>query len=68
MSSGRYLFKKSTVVRAIEAVKATGLPVERVEFGKDGGVIVVTSKEGKAAPADALMDWMEKHADQIKGR
>jgi len=53
VSSGRHLFKQTDLARAFRAAEAAGLRVERCEIDpKTGKIIVVTSKEGKAAPAD----------------
>jgi hypothetical protein len=42
MSRGTSAFKKGDVRRAVEAVRAAGEAVERVEVAPDGKVIVVT--------------------------
>jgi len=44
MSRGTCCFKKGDIRRAVEAVRAAGEAVARVEVGPDGKVIVVISK------------------------
>jgi hypothetical protein len=47
MPRGKSSFKKGDVRRAVEAVKAAGEHVARVEVGADGKVIVVTGRPGE---------------------
>jgi hypothetical protein len=42
MSHGRFLFKPSTIQRAIKAATASGLSVVRVEITKTGDLSLVT--------------------------
>ncbi len=69
MSGGRHSFKKSNLVRALRAAKEAGLPVERVDIDLASGKIsIIITKQGETvAPADALNDWLHKHADKTQG-
>lgn len=56
----RAAFKKADACRAIESVKACGLPVARVEFNDNGIVVIVGEPEGRGRgrknPLDRLLD------------
>ena len=52
MSTGRQLFKTTTLTRALRAAKAAGVPVERYEIDTDGKITVVIGKAGEEPPAD----------------
>ncbi len=47
---------QATITRAVKAVQAAGLPVERVEIAPDGKVIVFT-ENGSGAPKAGANDW-----------
>lgn len=47
---------QATITRAVKAVQAAGLPVERVEIAPDGKVIVF-AENGSGAPKDGANDW-----------
>jgi hypothetical protein len=52
-------FKETDVRRAIRAVQAEGLPISKVEIGKDGKIAVLSAQE--AAPAEAAFEtWKGK--------
>jgi hypothetical protein len=53
MSRGPTTFRKRDVTAAVEAVTTAGYEVLRVEVGKDGRIIVVTSKGTVEAPEAA---------------
>jgi hypothetical protein len=44
MPRGKCTFKQGDVTRALRAVRAAGLDVERVETGKDGKITVFPGK------------------------
>jgi hypothetical protein len=44
MSHGPQTFKKRDVTRAVQAVKAAGEKVQRVEVDKDGRIIVIVGE------------------------
>ena len=46
---------QATITRAVKAVQAAGLPVERVEVTLEGKVIVFSS--GSGAPKVVANDW-----------
>ena len=52
-------FKKTDVTRAVRAVLATGLSIERVDVNKDGGFAIVPGKPGEACNCDAPNPWDE---------
>ena len=47
---------QATITRAVKAVQAAGLPVERVEVTLDGKVIVF-AENGSGAPKAGENDW-----------
>ncbi len=47
---------QATITRAVKAVQAAGLPVERVEIAPDGKVIVF-AENGSGAPKAGANDW-----------
>ena len=49
---------QATITRAVKAVQAAGLPVERVEIDPDGKVIVIT--DGSGVPKAGANDWDKK--------
>jgi hypothetical protein len=54
-------FKQSSVRRAIAAVLAAGLQVERVDIGTDGSISVVTgSPDSQPAAMTKLQQWEAK--------
>lgn len=60
MSSGRWNFKRSDIVRATKAVQATGLPVRNVEIGRDGVIRVNIGEPEKARERPATdNEWDE---------
>ena len=50
------IFKKTDVTRAARGVLAAGVPIDRVEVGKDGRIIIVASK-----PDEPIVDGCEKN-------
>jgi hypothetical protein len=46
---------QATITRAVKAVQAAGLPVERVEIAPDGKVIVIM--DGSGVPKGGANDW-----------
>jgi ATP-dependent exoDNAse (exonuclease V) alpha subunit len=69
MSRGPCTFKQSDITKAVKAVVAAGVQVERVEVDKDGKISVVTAKptESATASGNELDRWMAKHADPAQG-
>jgi hypothetical protein len=54
-------FKQSSVKRAIVAVRAAGLQVERVDIAADGSISVVTgSPDSQPAAMTELEQWRAK--------
>jgi hypothetical protein len=54
-------FKQSSVKRAIAAVLAAGLQVERVDIAADGGISVITGSPNSQPPAmTELKQWEAK--------
>ncbi len=56
--------RQSQITRALKAAKAAGMPVERVEIGPDGRVIVFAGGEAKDTDDRALDEWSRKRARQ----
>ena len=61
MARGRLTFRKHDVKRAVEAARAAGIEVSRVEIDKNGKIVIVGGKPGDAAEAttnewDAIYD------------
>jgi hypothetical protein len=54
MGHGPCTFKKRDVKTALEAARAAGLDVQRVEIDKDGRIIIVT---GKSNDGNAINEW-----------
>jgi hypothetical protein len=56
------LFKERDVTRATKAVLAAGLPVARVEIGRDGVIVVVPANSQQTADASIDLDtWVKNH-------
>lgn len=51
MSRGPHTFKKRDLTRALEAVKAAGVPVARVEVNRDGRIVIVAGEQASASGA-----------------
>jgi hypothetical protein len=47
MARGPLTFRQRDVVAAIKAVRLAGVEVGRIEIGKDGKIVVVTSAEAE---------------------
>jgi len=52
MSRAPQSFKRRDVIRAVEAVKAAGISIARVEVDKDGKIVVVVGKPLSTDPLD----------------
>jgi hypothetical protein len=59
MSHGPQTFKKRDVTRAVQAVKAAGEKVQRVEVDKDGRIIVIVgdADQTTAATTGDVNEW-----------
>jgi hypothetical protein len=59
MSHGPQAFKKRDVTRAVQAVKAAGEKVQRVEVDKDGRIVVIVGDEDQttAATTGDVNEW-----------
>lgn len=53
MSRGPTTFRQRDVEAAIRAARNAGEQVYRVEVGKDGRIIIITSRENAEPPAPA---------------
>lgn len=56
--------RQSQITRALKAAKAAGMPVERVEIGLDGRVIVYAGGEAADTDDRALDQWSRNRARQ----
>lgn len=63
MSRGRSAFRKRDIIRGVEAVRAAGVEVERVDFGNDGSFSVVVAKPGEALNTADANPWDEVLTD-----
>lgn len=54
MARGACTFRERDVTRALRATRAAGIEVRRVEIDKHGKIVLVTSGETPAPPADDL--------------
>jgi hypothetical protein len=55
MARGPCTFRKCDVTRAVEATLKAGLDIARVEVGREGKIVIVTTKaQGDAGPHDDL--------------
>jgi hypothetical protein len=65
MSRGAHSFKQRDVTRAINAAKAAGIAIGRVEVDKDGKITIVAGQPGMTGTATTndLDIWIAKHAD-----
>jgi hypothetical protein len=59
---GSNLFNRNDLRRAIRSAQEMGLSVDSVEVGRDGKIVVRTSKEGTASkPGNADVEqWLSK--------
>jgi hypothetical protein len=63
-------FTQRDVARAVRGVKATGLPVLRIEVDVTGKIIVVVAEPDDTVNSQnggPLDQWMARHADQTQG-
>jgi hypothetical protein len=70
MARGPLTFRQQDVTRAVKAVVAAGVAVERVEVDQSGKIVVVAvdaSKSGEVAKENPLDQWMKKHACETEG-
>jgi hypothetical protein len=66
MSRGPQKFKKRDVTRTLQAVRAAGEKVVRVEI-EGCKIVVVVGEPGKTETVTPLDQWMARHADQAEG-
>jgi hypothetical protein len=52
-------FRETDVKRAVKAVRAAGVEVDRVEIEKDGRIVVFTGEPGQARDAEDSNAWDE---------
>jgi len=58
VSRGPATFKQRDLTAAVKAVVAAGCEVARVEIGKDGKIVVITSKPtAPIADPNAINEW-----------
>jgi len=60
MSRGPSTFKQRDVTRAVRAIVAAGVPIERVEVDHDGKIVIVTGKQIESSSAN---EWDEVFDD-----
>jgi hypothetical protein len=59
MSRGPCTFKQRDVTKAVKAIVAAGVQVERVEIDKAGKIIIVTAAKPKESAGSARNEWDE---------
>ena len=65
MSRGASTFRQRDVTRAARGVEDAGIPVERVEIGKDGKIVVVAkSRDGPPNELDRELEKFEARHGQ----
>jgi hypothetical protein len=52
MTRGPCTFRQQDVTRALKATVAAGIEVQRVEIGRDGKIMIVTTKADPVPPGD----------------
>jgi hypothetical protein len=52
MSRRQCTFKQRDVTKAVKAIVAAGVQIERVEVGKDGKIVIVTAKPTESIVKD----------------
>jgi hypothetical protein len=57
MSHGPQTFKKRDVTRAVQGVRAAGVPVARVEIDGTGKIIVVAGEPAKEPTDKGANEW-----------
>jgi hypothetical protein len=60
MSRRPCTFKQRDVTRAVKAIVAAGVQIERVEVSKDGKIVIVTAKPSESIVEDCpdyLNEW-----------
>lgn len=59
--------RKTDVKRTIEAVRATGVEVSRIEIDTMSGKIIVIVGKAEPAPQSALEEWKNRRAGKAQG-
>jgi hypothetical protein len=59
MARGPTTFRQRDVTAAIKAVCAAGCDVSRVEIGKDGKIVIITSHANATARKAEANEWDE---------
>jgi hypothetical protein len=60
-------FKQADLTRAVRALKAAGVKVERVEIGADGKVAVIVERNGKEESVNPWDEVLHGHSsDQVR--
>jgi hypothetical protein len=59
MSRGPWTFKQRDVTKAVKAIVAAGVQVERVEIDKAGKIIIVTTAKPMESAGSARNEWDE---------
>lgn len=57
MSRRPCTFRQRDVSAAVKALKQSGCEVSRVEIGKDGKIVVVTTKPGAPVDDPEINEW-----------
>ncbi len=55
-------FRQSTVTRAVKAMRAAGVEVQRVEIDPSGKIVIHTGADKAYTDDQALEEWIERHA------
>lgn len=65
MSKGRHMFRRTDLMRAVQAVKDTGLSIGEARITPDGSISIVTTQP-QARPANELDAWIAKDANSAE--
>lgn len=57
------LFRRNDLRRAVRSVQDLGLPIERIEIGQDGRIIIVPGTAGQQQQAAAAAEWDKATAE-----
>jgi len=66
MSRRAATFRQADVTKAVKAVAAAGVEIQRIEVARDGKIVIVTGKAEPAAPQDELDRWLSERGNDAR--